>query len=289
MAKVRWSIVGVGTAGRARARAVAEDNRAKLVGVWRGRYAAEVGAQVLPTLEAAIDAADAVAICSPTPVHRAQVESALRAGKHVVVEFPMAQTPADARALFQLADRMDRVLHVEHIELLEPAGRTLGGQVRPELIDEVRVGFHRAGEATAGPPALAIGNVARLHRLCAVAGPVSSIRSVDSSPGKLDAELEMTVGCKATLSFAQAPYLRRGTRIEVDTPTDRWQQVDGTLSRNGKDVSLLGVRSLFGRDHAHVMGTILEGTPHYVSRERILHVLEIAERLGREQAGPVPA
>jgi biliverdin reductase len=287
MAQVRWSIVGVGIAGRARARAITEDPRAELVGVWRGRFADGVGAPVLASLDEAIAAADAVAICSPTPLHRAQVEAALRAGRHVVVEFPIAQGPADARALFDLADRLDRVLHVEHIELLEPAGRTLCGQVRPQLIQTIRVRFERAGPADGGPPALALHNVARLHRLCALAGPVATIDAVRSEPGRLEADLTMETGCRASLVFEQSPNLRRSTTIEVDTPTDRWKQVDGTLSRNGKDVSLLGVRSLFGRDHAHAMGTILDGTSPYVDRTRVLHVLEVVQRLGAERAGRV--
>jgi len=287
MAQVRWSIIGVGVAGRARARAINEDPQAELVAVWRGRFAEAVGAPVLGSLDDAIAAADAVAICSPTPLHRAQVEAALRAGRHVVVEFPMAQGPAEARALFDLADRLDLVLHVEHIELLEPAGRTLCGQVRPEVIDAVRVRFERAGTADAGPPALALGNVARIHRLCALAGPVAAVRSVVSAPGRLEAELQMDAGFIATLVFEQAPYLRRHTTVEVDTPTDRWRQVDGSLARNGKDVSLLGVRSLFGRDHAYAMGAITEGSPSYVDRTRILHVLEVVQRLGAERVGPL--
>ncbi len=285
MAEVRWTIVGVGTAGRARARAIAQDPGARLVGVWRGRFAAEVGAPVLPSLAAAIDAADAVAVCSPTAVHRAQVETVLRAGRHALVEFPIAQSVAAARALFDLADRMDRVLHVEHIELLEPAGRTLCGQVRPELIESIRVRFERPGPADGGPPALALANVARLHRLCAIAGPVTEVLSVQAQPGRLQARLRMSAGCEASLDLQQAPYLRRSTVIEVDMPTDRWVQIDGTLQRNGKDQSLLGVRSLFGRDHAHAMRTITEGTEPYVSRDRVLHVLEVVERLSAEQVG----
>ena len=287
MKPLRWSIVGVGVAGRARARAIAQDPRAELVGVWRGRFAADVGAPLLPSFQAAVEAADAVAVCSPTPVHRAQVEAALRAGRHVAVEFPLAQRAAAARSLFDLADRMSRVLHVEHIELLEPAGRTLCGQLRPEIIDEVRVRFERPGPADAGAPALALANVARLHRLCALAGPVAGILDVTAIPGRLEARLRMAVGCTAQLCFEQSPYLRRATTIEVDTPTDRWRQVDGTLQRNGKDQSLLGVRSLFGRDHAFAMRAILEGAEPYVARDRVLHVLEVVERLAAEQPGPL--
>ncbi len=287
MGQVRWSIIGVGVAGRARARAIREDPHAELVAVWRGRFADTVGAPVLDSFDEAIAAADAVAICSPSPLHRTQVEAALRAGRHVVVEFPMAKGPAEARALFDLADRLGLVLHVEHIELLEPAGRTLCGQVRPEVIDALRVRFERAGAADSGPPALALGNVARIHRLCALAGPVAAVRSVVCVPGRLEAELQMEAGCAATMVFEQAPYLRRGTIIEVDTPTDRWRQVDGSLARNGKDVSLLSVRSLFGRDHAHAMGAITEGSSSYVGRARILHVLEVVQRLGAEIVGPV--
>jgi hypothetical protein len=54
-------------------------------------------------------------------------------------------------------------------------------------------------------------------------------------------------------------------------------------------VTLVGLGSLFGRDQRMATARILDGAPPYVDEERILHVLEVVERLGRLETGPVPS
>jgi len=287
MAELRWALVGAGTAGRARARALLESPRDDLVAIWRGRYADDIGAPVVASFEAAIAAAEAVVISSPTEHHAAQVRAALQAGRHVVVDFPLARSRAEASSLFDLARAKGKVLHVEHIELLEAAGRTLCGQTRPELLSSVHVQFERSGPDDAGAPALALSNVARLHRLCALAGPVASIDELDMLPGQLKARLTTTAGVPATLQFAQGAYFQRLTRIEATAANGRWEQRNGRLSRDGRDVSLLGTRSLFASDQRVATARILDGGDSYVTEARILHVLEVMERLGAGRVGPL--
>lgn len=64
---------------------------------------------------------DAVVICSPSPVHADQTERALRAGKHVLCEIPLALSLADADRLIRLADEVDRRLMVCHTRRFDPA------------------------------------------------------------------------------------------------------------------------------------------------------------------------
>lgn len=65
---------------------------------------------------------DAVVICTPAESHRALVELALRHGKHVLVEKPLAHEPADARAIADLAAaHPDRVVMVGHCERFDRA------------------------------------------------------------------------------------------------------------------------------------------------------------------------
>ena len=94
---LKWAIVGVGRAGRARARAIDRDARSRLVAVHRGRNAAETGAPEV-SFEEALDVADAVAICTPDALHVDMVEATLRAGKHAVVEYPMAPSATEAES-----------------------------------------------------------------------------------------------------------------------------------------------------------------------------------------------
>jgi len=57
---------------------------------------------------------DAVVIATPTSTHYRLATQALRAGKHVLLEKPMASTAREAKALVALAKKMKKVLLVDH-------------------------------------------------------------------------------------------------------------------------------------------------------------------------------
>ena len=59
----------------------------------------------------------AVVIATPTDTHAVIATEALQAGKHVLVEKPIAATVAEARELAELADELDQVLMVGHVFL----------------------------------------------------------------------------------------------------------------------------------------------------------------------------
>jgi 2-hydroxy-4-carboxymuconate semialdehyde hemiacetal dehydrogenase len=59
---------------------------------------------------------DLVVVCSPSDVHAEQTERALRAGKHVLCEIPLALSLANTERLTALADRLDRRLMVCHTQ-----------------------------------------------------------------------------------------------------------------------------------------------------------------------------
>jgi predicted dehydrogenase len=59
-------------------------------------------------------AADLVVIATPNDTHAPLAETALRAGKHVVVDKPFTITTADARRLSSIAEEAGRVLSVFH-------------------------------------------------------------------------------------------------------------------------------------------------------------------------------
>ena len=58
------------------------------------------------------DEVDAVIICSPSHLHERQAVAALQAGKHVLVERPLALTPGGAEAAVKAAEKAGRVLMV---------------------------------------------------------------------------------------------------------------------------------------------------------------------------------
>ena len=81
------------------------------------------------------DDIEAVTICTWSTVLASEAERALRAGKHVLVEKPMAETARRARELVELADKMGLTLAVGFITRFNP------GFVRVrELVEEGRIG-----------------------------------------------------------------------------------------------------------------------------------------------------
>jgi predicted dehydrogenase len=67
-----------------------------------------------PTLTSALDAVDAVVIATPPSTHLSFALEAIAAGKHVLVEKPLAATVADAHAIVDAAEAQGVTLMVGH-------------------------------------------------------------------------------------------------------------------------------------------------------------------------------
>jgi predicted dehydrogenase len=65
--------------------------------------------------ERLMDACDAVDITAPTPFHFTLCEKAIRKGKHVFVEKPLANTMEEARELVKLVKESNVKLQVGHV------------------------------------------------------------------------------------------------------------------------------------------------------------------------------
>lgn len=84
---------------------VANAIAARCGGVWAGARFDDLLAR---------DDVDAVVICSPNALHAAQAQAALRAGKHVLVQKPLALSRADADATLAVASKRRRLLFVDY-------------------------------------------------------------------------------------------------------------------------------------------------------------------------------
>lgn len=82
-------------------------------------------AATFASLDSALPHVDAVVIATPPRSHTDLVLQALRDGKHVLVEKPLATSSAEARLVVDEAHRSDRVLMVGHTFEFNPAVREL--------------------------------------------------------------------------------------------------------------------------------------------------------------------
>src|SRR5262245_34518727 len=88
-------VIGVGALGRHHVRTVAKTPGAVLVGAYdpraeRARVAEEHGGRAFADPRSLVETSDAVIVASPTKTHRAVAGAALTAGRHCLVEKPLA-------------------------------------------------------------------------------------------------------------------------------------------------------------------------------------------------------
>jgi predicted dehydrogenase len=139
---VRVAVLGAGFMGSTHVRAYVAMPDVEVATIYapspdRAQPLAEqVGSRWSDDLQAVIadPAIDAVDICLPTPEHRAATEAALAAGKHVLLEKPIALTLDDARALVRLGEESDRVFMIAHVlrfwpEYVEIARQVASGEL----------------------------------------------------------------------------------------------------------------------------------------------------------------
>ena len=141
---IRVGIVGYGYWGPNLARAVAEIGATSLAMIAdRSPAALERAGRRHPSALLVTDwrelvaspSIDAVIVATPVSTHFDIALAALRAGKHVLVEKPMADTVRKASALVEQAARSSLVLMVDHTFIYTGAIQTIR-----KLIDEDRIG-----------------------------------------------------------------------------------------------------------------------------------------------------
>ena len=146
--KVRVGVIGAGVFGGYHAQKFAASLHAEFVGVFdlnieaAGKVVSKVGkGEVFASFEAIAAACDALVIATPASSHAMLTRKALEAGKHALVEKPLALTGSEARQLAKMALERDLVLSVGHQERLvfEAMGLFATGE-RPKRVEAVRMG-----------------------------------------------------------------------------------------------------------------------------------------------------
>src|SRR5262245_35810727 len=128
-----FAIVGAGMVARYHATAIGRTPGARLVAVCRGDSARAdaAAAQFGVPCETSYDAllargdVDAICVCTPSGLHAAQAIAAARAGKHVLVEKPMALTLADADAMIAASRASGVLLGVALQRRIDPSFRAV--------------------------------------------------------------------------------------------------------------------------------------------------------------------
>ena len=103
------------------------------------------------------DDVDAVILCTPTQMHASQTIAAMRAGKHVQVEIPLADSWADAQEVERVKRETGLVCMVGHTRRFNPSHqwvhqRITSGELSIQQMDVQTYFFRRTNMNALGNP-----------------------------------------------------------------------------------------------------------------------------------------
>lgn len=314
---LRVGLIGTGYAARLRAEALGKDDRAKLV-VIAGHAPERVeefcqtfGATPVPSWEHLIQQVplDLVVVSTINCDHGRIVRTALETGLHVVVEYPLCLNWAEAESLAALAKAQNKLLHVEHIELLGGVHQALKAALpeigtvfysryvtlKPEHPAPQRWTYH---PQQFGFPLIAA--LSRLHRLTDLFDAVATVscqnRTWDRRVMEPSNPYYAACLCTAQLRFqnnvrAEVVYGKGETFWQAERSFEIHGE-KGTLVMDGDQGTLIkpegryplevgGRRGLFARDTTMVLDYLTGGTPLYVRLEESLYTLKVADAAQR--------
>jgi UDP-N-acetylglucosamine 3-dehydrogenase len=154
-------VAGLGSMGRQHVRVLSEMDGIDIVVVADADAEARERVEQHAHVSSATDWRDlleapveAVVNALPTPAHHEVTLALLEAGKHVLVEKPIATTPQQAEELVATADRHGRLLVVGHVERFNPAVTRLQQLIAGgEIGETVAISTRRVGIARPVAPA----------------------------------------------------------------------------------------------------------------------------------------
>lgn len=151
---------------------------------------------------------DAVDIVAPTPQHFELCELAIRKGKHVFVEKPLASTMEEAKEIVQLARESGIKLQVGHIERFNPALLALKEMTLQPMFIEV----HRLAQFNPRGTEVSVILDLMIHDIDIILNMVrSDIRSISANgvavmtdtPDIANVRIEFHNGCVANLTSSR--------------------------------------------------------------------------------------
>jgi predicted dehydrogenase len=211
---LKVGVFGVGHLGKFHLNNWKEIKKAELVGFYdpNDAIAQEVSDKYqLPRfLDPAqlIDACDLVDIVAPTPMHFTLCEKAIRKGKHVFVEKPLANTMEEAKELVQLVKESNIKLQVGHVERFNPAYLALQSVTLNPMFIEV----HRLAQFDPRGTEVSVILDLMIHDIDIILSLVKSeVKSISASgvavmtdtPDIANVRIEFNNGCVANLTSSR--------------------------------------------------------------------------------------
>lgn len=211
---VKIGIVGVGHLGEIHLQQLLKIPSAQLIGFYdiNPKRAQEIEqnyqVQSYPSLESLLENVDALDIVSPTQTHYAIAAQAIRTGKHVFIEKPLAATVEEGNELKELAHEAKVKVQVGHVERFNPAFLSLKDfPLQPYFIE-----VHRLAQWNPRGTDVAVILDLMIHDLDIILSLVPSkptlirangVAVVTDTPDIANARIEFQNGCVANLTASR--------------------------------------------------------------------------------------
>jgi predicted dehydrogenase len=310
--KLRIGVAGVGYFGRHHALKVAASERAVLAGVCdpdteRAKTVAwEAGSQEMG-FSALISASDAIVVAAPAEVHHKLGVAALRAGKHVLMEKPMAATLQQADELAALAAQNRLVFQVGHLERFSAAFSAMEGKLGvPLYLEATRIApFKQRGTDVSVILDLMIHDLDLV--LALVASEIENVDAIGAAVSSehvdiANARIHFTNGAVATITASRvAVRTERRMRIfakdgylAADFANRRLTLIGRGRGRELPEVTGFGIEEVSWQDHdslaaqhAAFVASIIDGVPVVVDaaggRRALAAALMVTDSMARSR------
>ncbi len=212
--RLRIGIAGAGHFGRFHALKVAQAPRAVLAGLTdpdharAAQGAAEAATVALPDLPTLLEACDALIVAAPAETHFPLAEAALLAGRHVLIEKPIASSLQQAKQLASLAATRRLVLQVGHLLRYSAEHDAIARRItRPLYIEATRLApFKPRGTDVSVILDLMIHDLDLV--LAIVDSPIESVDALGSAVSSThediaNARVRFNNGCIATITASR--------------------------------------------------------------------------------------
>ncbi len=309
---MRVGLVGTGYAASLRAETLLHATRTHLVAVVghtpekTETFARKFQCQAIASWQELVirDDVDLLIISNANREHGAIAKAALSHEKHVVIEYPISLDVAEAKELITLAKTQNKLLHVEHIELLGGVHQAL----KKHLAQVGQVFYARYNTIKPEHPAPRkwsynhelfgfpmMGALSRLHRLTDLFGKVLTV-NCHNRFWETETDYYQSCFCVTQLSFksgllAQVIYAKGETLWQAERRFEVHGENGGLIFDGDKGVLIqagettpieIGSRrGLFAKDTNMVLDHLFDGVPLYVTPEESLYTLKVADAARR--------
>lgn len=211
---LKVGVLGAGHLGKIHLRLLQQSEKYELVGFYdenadyAEKIAAELGYHRFDTIAKLIQAVDVVDIVTPTLSHYKCAKVAIKSGKHVFIEKPIATTVVEAKEIIALAREYGVQGQVGHVERFNPAFQA----VRDKIENPMFIETHRLAEFNPRGTDVPVVLDLMIHDIDAILSVVKSkviavhasgVSVLSQSPDIANARLEFENGCVANITSSR--------------------------------------------------------------------------------------